>query len=246
MSCRTRLRSPTASSSCTADERSRRSLPPTPTQRSWCSTWSARARMLRPERSSATSVFLLERITAMSTSCASIIIGAGPAGLATAAVLQARGLNAPILEKSDAVGPVWRRHYDRLHLHTDRGHSALPGLPMPSSYGRYPSRAQVVEYLESYAATFDLKPRFNTPVSEVRRNGTLWSAKAGDETIEAPVIVIATGLADFPYSPIWPGIETFSGPILHSSRYRNPKSFAGERVLVVGFGHSGGGLALDL
>ena len=175
----------------------------------------------------------------MANSCDSIIIGAGPAGLATAAVLRARGLNATILEKSDAVGPVWRRHYDRLHLHTDRGHSALPGLPMPSSYGRYPSRAQVVEYLESYAATFDLKPRFNTPVSEVRRNGTLWSAKAGDETIEAPVIVIATGLADFPYSPVWPGIETFSGPILHSSRYRNPKSFAGERVLVVGFGNSG-------
>jgi cation diffusion facilitator CzcD-associated flavoprotein CzcO len=182
----------------------------------------------------------------MARACDAIVVGAGPAGLAAAASIRARGLNPIILEKSNSVGSVWRRHYDRLHLHTDRGHCALPGLLMPLSYGHYPSRAQVVEYLESYAATFDLKPRFNTPVSEVRRNGALWSAKAGDETIEAPVIVIATGLADFPYSPVWPGIETFSGPILHSSRYRNPKSFAGQRVLVVGFGNSGGEIALDL
>jgi cation diffusion facilitator CzcD-associated flavoprotein CzcO len=70
-----------------------------------------------------------------------IVVGAGPAGLAAAACMRMRGLSPIILEKSDAVGSVWRRHYDRLHLHTDRGHSGLPGLPMPSSYGRYTSRA---------------------------------------------------------------------------------------------------------
>ena len=57
----------------------------------------------------------------MANSVDAIIIGAGPAGLAAAAALSARGLSAAILEKSDAVGAVWRRHYDRLHLHTDRG-----------------------------------------------------------------------------------------------------------------------------
>jgi cation diffusion facilitator CzcD-associated flavoprotein CzcO len=175
-----------------------------------------------------------------------IVVGAGPAGLAAAACMRVRGLNPVILEKFAAVASVWRRHYDRLHLHTDRGHSALPGLPMPSAYGRYPSRAQVVEYLESYAAKFDLKPRLNAPVSQVRRSGTLWRAEAGDETVEAPVAVIATGFADFPNSPVWPGMETFGGPILHSSRYRNPVPFAGQRVLVVGFGNSGGEIALDL
>ena len=100
----------------------------------------------------------------MANSCDAIIIGAGPAGLATAAALRARGLNAVILEKSDAVGAVWRRHYDRLHLHTDRARSGLPGLPIPKAYGRYPSRAQVIEYLEAYAAKFALKPVFNAPV----------------------------------------------------------------------------------
>jgi cation diffusion facilitator CzcD-associated flavoprotein CzcO len=175
-----------------------------------------------------------------------IVIGAGPAGLATAACLKRRGLNPVIFEKSDAVGSVWRRHYDRLHLHTDRDRSSLPGLPMPRAFGRYPSRAQVVSYLESYAATFGLAPRFNTPVRELRRESALWRAEAGDETIAAPVAVVATGLADFPHAPGWPGMEAFAGPILHSSLYRNPAPYAGQRVLVIGYGNSGGEIALDL
>src|ERR1700676_4765030 len=70
-----------------------------------------------------------------------IIIGAGPAGLACAASMGALGLSATVLEKADAVGSVWRRHYDRLHLHTDRGHSGLPGMAMPRSYPTYPPRS---------------------------------------------------------------------------------------------------------
>ena len=182
----------------------------------------------------------------MVQSCDAIVIGAGPAGLATAAALRARGLNAAILEKADAVGAVWRRHYDRLHLHTDRGHSGLPGLPMPKAYGRYPSRAQVVEYLEAYAAKFDLRPVFSTPVRAVRRDGQAWLAEADENSRSAPIVVVATGWADYPYSPRWPGIEAFDGGILHSSRYRNPAPFAAKRVLVVGFGNSGGEIALDL
>jgi len=179
-------------------------------------------------------------------SCDAIVIGAGPAGLATAAALQARGLNAAILEKADAVGAVWRRHYDRLRLHTDRGHSSLPGLPMPKTYGRYPSRAQVIEYLEAYAAKFDLKPVFNAPVRAVRRDRQAWLAEAGVNSRSAPIVVVATGWADFPHAPTWPGVETFDGEIVHSSRYRNPAPFVARRVLVVGFGNSGGEIALDL
>jgi cation diffusion facilitator CzcD-associated flavoprotein CzcO len=179
-------------------------------------------------------------------SCDAIVIGAGPAGLATAAALRARGLNATILEKSDAVGAVWRRHYDRLHLHTDRARSGLPGLPIPKAYGRYPSRAPVVEYLDAYAAKFDLKPVFNAPVRAVRRDGRAWRAEAGEEARTAPIVVAATGWADYPYMPTWPRMETFDGPILHSNRYRNPAPFAGKRALVVGYGNSGAEIALDL
>lgn len=70
-----------------------------------------------------------------------IIIGTGPAGLACATAMRTLGSNAMVLEKAGTVGSVWRSHYDRLHLHTDRNHSGLPGMAMPRDYPTYPSRA---------------------------------------------------------------------------------------------------------
>ncbi len=175
-----------------------------------------------------------------------VIIGAGPAGLACAKCMGAAGLTTVILEKAGTVGSVWRRHYDRLHLHTDRGHSGLPGWAMPNSFARYPSRAQFVDYLEDYAAQFALRPVFNADVRAIRREGRLWRVDAGPQSAVAPVVVVATGWADFPYRPTWPGQDAFRGEILHSSAYRNPGPYAGKRVLVVGFGNSGGEIALDL
>src|SRR5262249_49418659 len=176
-----------------------------------------------------------------------IIIGAGPAGLACAAALQAAGVIATVLEKAGTVGAVWRRHYDRLHLHTDRDHSGLPGRPMPRDYPTYPSRAQVISYLEDYAGHFAVRPVFNTEVSRIARVGEQWQVTtAGGEAIPAPIVIVATGIAHAPYRPSWPGMNLFRGRTIHSSEYRNPTAFAGKRVLVVGFGNSGGEIALDL
>ena len=149
-----------------------------------------------------------------------IIVGAGPAGLACAASMGALGLNATVLEKENTVGSVWRRHYDRLHLHTDRGHSGLPGMAMPRAYPTYPSRKQVVEYLEGYAAHFRLQPVFNTTVLKIARNGSQWIADMNKGAVSAPVVVIATGWADFPYRPLWPGSNGFQGNLIHSRRHR--------------------------
>ena len=175
-----------------------------------------------------------------------LVIGAGPAGLACAAMLGGQGLRVAILEKAATVGSVWRRHYDRLHLHTDRGHSGLPGLPMPRHYPRYPSRDQVVAYLESYAEHFGLRPLFGCTVRTVRRHGDIWKAESDTGTWSAPVLVIATGWADFPNVPTWPGQAGYGGEVIHSAAYRHPAPYAGRRVLVVGFGNSGGEIALDL
>jgi cation diffusion facilitator CzcD-associated flavoprotein CzcO len=175
-----------------------------------------------------------------------IIVGAGPAGLACAVTMRTAGLNVAVLEKADSVGAVWRRHYDRLHLHTDRNRSGLPGMAMPLTYPTYPSREQMVEYLESYAARFDISPVFNTTVSRIRRDGTQWCADANGGPTSAPLVVVATGIADAPYRPSWPGSELYRGAVVHSSEYRNPAPYQGKRVLVVGFGNSGGEIALDL
>ena len=96
------------------------------------------------------------------------------------------------------------------------------------------------------AAKFGLKPIFNAPVRAVRRDGPGMAREAGENSRTAPIVVVATGWADYPHEPTWPGMETFGGPILHSSAYRNPIPFAGKRVLVVGYGNSGAEIALDL
>ena len=175
-----------------------------------------------------------------------LIIGAGPAGLACAGALKMRGIDAVVVEKAGAVGPVWRRHYDRLHLHTPKYHSALPGLPMPQSYPTYPSRDQVVAYLEDYARHHRIAPVFGAEVRKVTHTGTCWQVETRDTAYLARHVIVATGVASFPNRADWPGLAAFAGPVSHSSDYRNPQSFAGQRVLVVGFGNSGGEIALDL
>ena len=175
-----------------------------------------------------------------------IIVGAGPAGLACAAALTTRGLKATVLEKADHVGSSWRRHYDRLHLHTDRNHSALPGMEMPRSYPLYPSRAQVVDYLEDYAAHFGIRPMFDTAVASLRHEKGQWHASTAAGEFVAPIAIVATGIAGAPYRPSWPEMDRYAGVLVHSSDYRNPQAYAGKRVLVVGFGNSGGEIALDL
>lgn len=175
-----------------------------------------------------------------------IIVGAGPAGLACAATMGANGLKVALLEKADRVGSSWRHHYDRLHLHTDRKHSALPGMDMPRDYPLYPSRAQFVDYLESYADRFGVRPTSGKVVNSLRREGGRWRANSAGGAVAAPIAVVATGIASAPYRPSWPGMETYQGSVVHSSDYRNPLPFLDKRVLVVGFGNSGGEIALDL
>ncbi len=175
-----------------------------------------------------------------------VIVGAGPAGLATAACLRKRGLRYVVLEKAQHVGEAWRRHYDRLHLHTAKALSALPFLPFPADAPKYPSRAQVVEYLDRYTAHFGIEPRFDEQVSRVQRDGAHWLTRSSGGEFRSRNVVIATGNAREPVRPSWPGLAEFGGTVLHSAEYRNAAPFAGKRVLVVGFGNSGGEIALDL
>lgn len=175
-----------------------------------------------------------------------IIAGAGPAGLAVAACLRRARVSFLILEQAVSVGASWRGHYDRLHLHTPKAHSALPYLPFPQDYPRYPAREQVIRYLETYARHFDLEPQFGQQVVSAHPVAGGWEVQTQDASYQAANLVVATGCAREPYRPQWPDQAAFGGQILHSSAYRNGEPFRGQKVLVVGFGNSGGEIALDL
>lgn len=177
------------------------------------------------------------------------VIGGGPGGLAAAAALREQGVRAVVLEKSADVGASWRRHYDRLHLHTTRRWSALPGLPMPRRFGRWVSRDDVVRYLEKYVEHHELEVVTGVEVSRIDRaaDGTGWRLTAsGGRELTGRAVVVATGYNHTPRIPDWSGRDTFTGELLHASAYRNPAPYAGRDVLVVGVGNTGAEIAVDL
>ncbi|MFB7914005.1 flavin-containing monooxygenase [Streptomyces sp. NPDC056061] len=177
------------------------------------------------------------------------VIGGGPGGLAVAAVLREQGVRAVVLEKSARVGASWRRHYDRLHLHTTRRRSALPGLAMPRRFGRWVARDDVVRYLEKYAEHHELEVVTGVEVSRVDRapDGSGWQlAASGGRILTGRAVVVATGFNHTPRVPDWPGRDTFTGDLIHAADYRAPAPYAGRDVLVVGIGNTGAEIAVDL
>jgi indole-3-pyruvate monooxygenase len=175
-----------------------------------------------------------------------VIIGAGPSGLAVGGCLRHEGIPFVMLDRAPDVGSSWRQHYDRLHLHTTKQFSALPYRPFPPGTPLYPSRQQMVDYLTSYAAHFQIEPRFNQNVKSVRRVEAGWEIKTANTTYQSQQVVLATGTNCVPYVPTWPGQTQYSGQLLHTANYKNGERFRGQRVLVVGFGNSGTEIAIDL
>src|SRR3954462_8383002 len=177
--------------------------------------------------------------------CEVVVIGAGPAGLATAGALRHNGIGAVVLER-DAIGTSWRKHYDRLHLPTVRWLSHLPGYKMPRRYGKWVARDDVVEYLEDYAEVHNLDVRTGVEVEGIERDGDGWRVRTTHGDLSAPRVVIATGYNKHQKLPDWPGLDSFTGELPHSGNYRTPAPYVGKTVLVVGTGNSGAEICVDL
>jgi putative flavoprotein involved in K+ transport len=180
-----------------------------------------------------------------------VVLGAGPAGLAAAAELGRAGFSAVVLDRADEVGSSWARHYDRLHLHTTRALSSLPGMRIPREYGEWVARDDFRAYLTSYAARKGLELRLGTEAAGVTRaaNGDWrvdWRSASGAGALVSSIVVVATGYNHTPRIPDWPGLAGYRGRVVHSSEYRNPDELGAKSVLVVGPGNSGAEIAADL
>jgi putative flavoprotein involved in K+ transport len=173
-----------------------------------------------------------------------LIVGAGPAGLAVAAQLVRRGIDALILERTETVGSSWRTRYDGLRLNTDRWMARLPGLLVPQ--GRWPSRDDFVAYLETYSERYGVAMRFGTTVERIEHCSRDWLVQSSKGPLLARFLIITTGRDRVAELPRWPGAEGFEGELLHAVEYRSAARFADKDVLVIGIGNSGTEIATQL
>ena len=175
-----------------------------------------------------------------------LIIGASISGLASAAALQKQGIGYIIIEKEGQTAMPWRKHYERLHLHTNKRRSGLPFKKFGTMIPRYPDRRQVIDYIEEYQREFKIEPVFNTEAIVIRKEGKHWITETTNGGFESKYLIMATGAYGKPRPVAFKGLETFPGKVLHSSEYKTGVDFRGQKVLVVGFGNSACEIAIDL
>jgi cation diffusion facilitator CzcD-associated flavoprotein CzcO len=175
-----------------------------------------------------------------------IVIGAGPAGLASAAALRRKGVPSLVLERSPNVASSWRGRYDRLRLNSSRPFSKLLGARFPQGTPMFPSRDEMVSYYESYAQRNQVDVRHDVTVERIDRDGSELVVRTSDGEERATHVIVATGYAHTPHIPDWPGRESFSGRLVHSAAYRNADELKGADVIVAGSGCSGMEIAYDV
>jgi putative flavoprotein involved in K+ transport len=176
-----------------------------------------------------------------------VIVGAGPAGLAVAATLRQLDVPFSVLERSDSVGAAWQGRYDSLRLHTIRWLSGLPGVAIPRRHGRWVARDDLIDYLAAYARRFDIRPELGVEAIRMDHDAAgAWRIDTSEGPRDARAVVIATGYSRMPHVPEWPGRESFTGTIVHSADYREPSSHRSQHVVVVGAGNSAAEIALEL
>jgi putative flavoprotein involved in K+ transport len=175
-----------------------------------------------------------------------IVVGAGAAGLASAAELRRRGIPALVIERSDAIASSWRDRYDRLRLNSSRPFSKLPGQRFARGTGIFPARYDLVDYLERYAQDNALEVRLGTELERIERDGGDWVLRTSGGDLRADQVIVASGYAHTQYVPEWPGREHFGGSLIHSGAYKNPDPYRGSDVLVAGAGCSGMEIAYDV
>ncbi|PUZ45605.1 hypothetical protein GQ55_8G238100 [Panicum hallii var. hallii] len=184
-----------------------------------------------------------------------LIVGAGPAGLATAACLTQLSIPYVIVEREDCSASLWRnRAYDRLKLHLAKEFCELPHMSYPAGAPTYIPKDQFVKYIDNYIERFDIRPKYQTAIESCSydEGRKCWFSMARDMKTSmvvrytAKFLVVASGENSAEDIPVITGLHRFAGEAIHSSRYKSGASYSGKNVLVVGCGNSGMEIAYDL
>jgi putative flavoprotein involved in K+ transport len=175
-----------------------------------------------------------------------VIVGAGPAGLAVGYHLMRRGQSCIILEADERIGDTWRRRWDSLRLFTPARYDGLPGMRFPAPPWSFPTKDELADYLEAYADRFQLPVRTGVRVSGLAAGERCFRLDCGDHVVEADQVVVATGAHRVPRIPGFAAEIDPETVQLHSRDYRNPAQLPDGPVLVVGVGNSGAEIAYEL
>jgi 4-hydroxyacetophenone monooxygenase len=176
-----------------------------------------------------------------------IIIGAGISGICAAIKLHEMGVECRIFEKnSDFGGTWWENRYPGCGVDT-------PNLTYTfsfaaSDWSRYfPLQQEILSYLLKTANRYELgkKVAFETTVKQARwhEKDAKWEVRVTDaqgkeQSHFSDIVISATGVLNIPSVPKIRGLESFDGPVVHTSRWPADLDVAGKRVAVVGNGAS--------
>jgi putative flavoprotein involved in K+ transport len=175
------------------------------------------------------------------------VIGAGQTGLAMGYFLRHQGRRFVILERAAEIAPAWRERWDSLTLFTPRRYSALPGLPFPGDPDGYPTRDEVIAYLERYAETFDLPIQVNSEVKKLELGDYgPFRLELDDRSITADQVMAATGPFQTPFVPRLANRLADDLFQAHATGYRRPDEVPQGTVLIVGGGNTGFQIAKEL
>ena len=175
-----------------------------------------------------------------------VVVGAGQAGLAMGYFLARRGRRFVILDRADSIAAAWRQRWESLTLFTPGRYNSLPGLPFPGEFDGYPTRDEVIAYLERYAATFELPIELNSNARRLVAEEGRFLLEVDGRTITGDQVVVATGPFQTPYVP---GVAGRLPPEVfqtHSTGYTKPGDVPDGTVLLVGGGNTGFQIAKEL
>jgi putative flavoprotein involved in K+ transport len=174
------------------------------------------------------------------------IIGGGQAGLAVAYHLKQQGRSPVILDMNERVGDSWRTRWDSLRLFTPAKHDGLPGWRFPAPRWSYPTKDEMADYMEAYAARFELDVRTGIKVERLSKEGGRFLITAESGSFHADNVVVATGAERTPWIPDFAADLNPRIVQLHSCQYVSPAQLRQGPVLVVGLGNSGAEIAYEL
>jgi putative flavoprotein involved in K+ transport len=169
-----------------------------------------------------------------------LIVGAGHCGLSLGARLKQLDVPTLLIDRQERPSDTWRNRYETLTVNSPSAADHMPYLPFPESWPAFPSKDQMANWLDAYAAVMDLdiwggaecrRATFN----EARDEWEVEIQRPGETvTLRPKQLVFATGLLGPARVPEFPGATSFKGRQLHSSEYRGGPSYQGRRCVVIG------------